>query len=197
MYLIEIESTSIYQACFLDLLIFKQKNNLSPTSWSLSHRPFTKPTARHLPLSSLSVHPDSIHRSWTTNEIRRLWKNSAKNEDFDKAKSKMCSRWAECFLDPGIVRTCRQWHPPLTSCERRAGERQERTTDTQPQILHLVLPFHPELRVGLQGAFSKVCERFGECMYRLAGKRLEIRVVWAKAGKSLLNIVKRISRQKG
>lgn len=65
-----LEQISDFGVTMLDAWIFKGIRYRNTKV--LDHAPFTKPTARHVPLAPSSAHPKAVHVSWPRGELKRV-----------------------------------------------------------------------------------------------------------------------------
>ena len=73
-YTLEIDGVDDDSVVMLDIEIYKSQRG---ANWILRHKPYVKPTARHIPLGSDSYHPRSVHQSWPRAEMLRLHKRAS------------------------------------------------------------------------------------------------------------------------
>ena len=119
MYEVELDCSSDVEVSRLDLMI--SKSQPSPTSGlcSLIHRPFTKPTARHVRLKHLSNHPVAVHLAWPLVEVRRMAMRYSRREGFENARKQMLDRFEHFGLHSVVLAKCRSWTPfKLRACSR-------------------------------------------------------------------------------
>ena len=109
-YDLSLEAISQSEVDFLDLSIFRRGH-----SRSLCFRPFVKPTARHIPLASHSEHPWRVHASWPIAEMARMRSRSMLTADFVRFSRLKLARFAETFLDRGIIQACKRWRSDCPS----------------------------------------------------------------------------------
>ena len=165
----------------LDITIFKSNGRLR---WMF----YRKDSARHLPLSTESFHPQAVHWSWPVAEIGRAWKNSQSWKHFIKARNMMTDRWQECYMPAAIVARCKEWRPNLrmpVQCDLlRHNSLNHKLV---PKIVRLILPFHPCLH-GLQSVLQKLaCDFQGVLPFAIA-----VRIVYRKGGRHLIQLLQHL-----
>jgi hypothetical protein len=182
---IKLEHTSLVSVKFLDMEIYKGPNG------SLLHRPYIKPTARHIPLSSDSVHPLSVHRSWPVAEVRRMRRRASDmsvGQDWGAFK---IARFRHYLLDSRIIEACKQ---ELVACPSKvaAGFLLPSVVASEvvgsSRVARIVLPFHPLLR-NLPKCIMAYVESRNGLLKDALGITLKTQICWGKAGKSLSQLV--------
>jgi hypothetical protein len=180
MYRVEKETFSLVGVPFLDLFVFKASEHGAPHR--LAWRPYVKPTARHVPLSSASCHPMSCHRSWPRAEIQRMFSRASFRADFECAKQQKLSRWRSFFLSPSVVASAAAWQPKilLRSC----------SVIDRPvvRIVRLVLPYSERWR-GINSKLQALL-RLWSAHLREGGFELRIGVTFARGARPLWQLVR-------
>ena len=134
----------------LDVLIFKKKLGVSS---SICWKPYTKPTARHLPLHPCSKHPRSTHMSWPIAECMRFVCTSFARGDFEIRKRAFVEKLRHHFFDSEIIQACINWkYPRVTGCFALQVQEQE----SRARVVRLVLPYCPFLSKSLARVIRQV-----------------------------------------
>ena len=143
---------------FLDMFI--EKVPFGATS-RLCFRPFKKPSARHLPLSSTSCHPFRVHAAWPVNEMNRLFQGSFHGSDFAKAKQQMVRRFQHCMMHPQVVHNCIAWQPGVKSFEWPHSN-----SGTENDVVKFMFTtrYHPALEIGLSRCLNRVARIWKEVL---------------------------------
>ena len=143
-YVLESE-TSLEGFPFLDLYVYRDGSSIR---WA----PYTKPTARHVPLNMTSAHPPTVHRAWPINEMARLFANSQSLHAFEAAREAMLERWLSHFMDPGVIVSCREWCPRIFACtDANAFTRRSEEISREKRTVRVVIPYSPVIAPGLRG----------------------------------------------
>ena len=90
----------------LDLIVMRSGSGLS-------HKPYIKPSARHIPLSPDSSHHPAIHSAWPIAEINRMRARSVKLSDFHHFRYIKVQRFGECFISPAVLEKCMRFTPKI------------------------------------------------------------------------------------
>ena len=175
-YSVGIDLCSMREVPMLDISIFK---DCKDGVWSLSWKPYCKPTARHVPLHESSAHPVSIHSAWPVNEIQRAYKNSCRWSDFLSEKQRLISRFQKFFLHPRVIAACSAWTPRLASPWQNVVSV---LPPDQLRISRLILPYHPLLR-GLRCIIRDVTHIHQNAQHRKFGP---IELSFSKGGQNAL-----------
>lgn len=180
-YKVEVESYSLESINMLDMTLYKLR---SETGVRLAWRPFVKPSALHVPLSSTSMLANSIHKSWPVAEISRMYRRSLSKEHFEAARARMIAGFRGFFLS-GAIRRCEQWQAP---CRSSIATEPARGAAPPSKIVRLILPFSPRLR-GLPTKLLRLHEQWNITFEQLSFS-FSCSTVWCKGGKSLLEIAR-------
>ena len=116
----------------LDIFVFKHESN---GTTKLAWKPYVKPTARHVVLSTSSSHSVSCHRAWPVAEICRMFSRSCFSHHFEEARRAKLDRFEWFFLASESVDLAARWVPKVIPCTFRAEP------VVGPKIVRLVLPF--------------------------------------------------------
>jgi hypothetical protein len=174
---------SLVSVPFLDLTVFKTAPERE--SSLLSWRPYIKPTARHVPLSTESLHPPSVHRSWPKAEMLRMTRRSATSAMAVSWRSHKLQRFQHFMLSPSVLQDCRTWRA-------RSGAEVAKHWCSKPSLstkVRLVLPFRAELS-SLPAELRHLAKLWrGQLLFE-TGLDVEPCVCWSKAGASLLDLVR-------
>ena len=151
----------------------------------LDWRPFVKPTARHIPLTSSSSHAPAVHLSWPLAEIHRMFRLSLHHDDFEHFRKCKLDRYRQFHLDDKVVSACASWMPriPSTIACQSAPVCNSNTNDTY--ILRVVLPFHPALTGGLRGALCNISETWNILLSGLLSRSVRVGVAFRNHGMPL------------
>ncbi len=177
---LKVDVCSLVGVPMLDVFLFKGEDFVSTSL--LSHRPYIKPTARHIPLSHTSVHNWSVHRSWPVSEIARMHELSMSKLHFEHFRNLKVARFREFYMLDSIVQQCLAWTKPKV-----------RVTRTPPAVLlRIVIPFHPGLR-HFGHSLRCVVQEWAPLMARVwqykgdhtNGKFMDIQVSFSSAGPAL------------
>ncbi len=165
----------------LDLLVFKHTNN---SRTSLRWKPYVKPTARHIPLSSSSCHTRRCHSSWPSAEIKRMYSRSVEHRHFLEAKALKLERFRSLFLDESIVAAAEAWTPRIVpSCIPVLEPERE-----HERPIRLVLPYSSKL-VGLSAAIRRHYVEWQES-FRLRQFPFVVQLSWARGGRPLWQLAR-------
>jgi hypothetical protein len=182
---LEVETISSLMAVMLDLMVFKGPRFRS--CGKLDYRPHIKPTARHVPLSARSCHPEHVHRSWPISEISRMRRLSLHSWSFLHFRERMLYRFRKFYMRPDILHRCAEWLP--SSVRRRAQD-----IPASCVRLRAVVRYHPCLR-SLPGKLAKLCADWGEivgrCFHATAPPRILVQVAFQNAARPLFIVLRR------
>ena len=140
-YVIKVERVSTQWVTMLDITIFKSDS--FAVSGKFSWRPFIKPTARHIPLSSESAHPEFVHESWPLAEINRMHFLLQSQSDFVTYKELKIQRFQQFAMPPHIIDKCREFQP--MPCSQVARKHVLVPANKPKHIIRVILPFHAAL----------------------------------------------------
>ena len=137
-----LEDVSDFGVTMLDAWVFKGVRFKS--SRILDHAPFTKPTAKHVPLARRSAHPKAVHDGWPRGELKRVRRLCVRREQYVVYSRRMIRRWQHFFIQPPPVGVFRTISKPVKA--------------EQPvsRSLRLVLRYHPAF-AGLGYSLEKLC----------------------------------------
>jgi hypothetical protein len=163
----------------LDLFVFKHEHH---SCVQLAYKPYVKPTARHVVLSSTSAHSRSCHRSWPCAEIQRMHSRAAFSRDFEAAKQAKLERFRWFFLDPGIVSKACAWQPKGV-CVQIPGITKP---PTRP-VVRLILPWSCRWR-GFVREFMQLTNEWKGHLDAI-GWSFDFSISFASSGKPLKQMV--------
>ncbi len=121
-----------YGVPMLDLLIYKGPRHRCSGLWDF--RPYTKPTALHVPLSPASCHHRSAHIGWPIGEIRWVFVCSLRLQAFRYDGMNKFRRWRHLFVSPQSLAVC-------TDLCARGRPPQKKGRKVVADVLRVVLPF--------------------------------------------------------
>ena len=161
----------------LDLTFYKGPR--CRTSAILDHRAFVKPTARHIPLSSLSAHPPAVHRGWPVAEMSRLHRLCSSPFNSVLSRERCINRFRRFFLDPAVISRCSEWSPTILRAPK----------PNRVMTFRLVVRWHPCL-AGLESRLNDVCRLWEPYVARVWGRHgqalnLRVQVAWCSAAAPL------------
>ena len=107
-YEIEIESSSMVGAPFLDIYVFKAARG---QNGNMSWRPFVKDSAVHVPLSMSSAHPSHTHAAWPQNEIVRMNKRSRDVSDFIEFRRMKTEKFKNFYMPHELTNVLENINP--------------------------------------------------------------------------------------
>ena len=165
----------------LDLTIFRARSHLR---WKF----FRKDSARHLPLSTASFHPQAVHRSWPIAEVGRAWRNSMCSKSFVKAMDIMTDRWSACFMPGRTIEKCMAWMPRIGFWTRGWLD-PVKAKPSEAKVVHLVVPYHPGLH-GLQTKLGQLIRAYRGIL----PFDLDVKIVYRKGDRHLLQILQHNGR---
>jgi len=134
-YTIKCEDASTIGVQMLDLFIYKGDRFAKMNR--LDYKPFVKPTARHIPLSSSSKHAPRVHKSWPVAEVARMHRLAMHKHDFIDFKLAKIARFELFSLDPAVIRSCHDWVPKIPS----AIASQCVKSWSVPRAVRIIFPF--------------------------------------------------------
>lgn len=170
---IEVEMASMVGVPFLDVYVSKRCDRLI---W----RPYTKPTARHLALSSTSFHPPAVHKCWPINEMQRLWNNSCDHSAFVVARREKIARWRSLFMHPVIVRKCEAW-----SARCRTATHKEARPGAS-RCVRLITRYHPAVRRVIRSALTDSWNAWERVLRGVLPSELRVDVAYCSGGRHLI-----------
>ena len=174
---VKLEKVSLVSVPFLDFRISKTDEGY------LEFSPHVKPTARHLPLSSDSRRPRSVHASWPAAECRRLFKR-ASCADLVAAK---ISRWRH-LLDERTVRRCEGLMCLARLVAKSALlELESRELSVETARVRLVLPFRPEF-TSVPGRLRAFLATKNGHFLQTLGRQFDVQICWSRAGKAVAQL---------
>ncbi len=179
------DAYSLRAVPFLDLMIFK---SAPEGEGFLSWRPFVKPTARHIPLSSESYHPASVHKSWPQAEMLRMTRRSADAATAASWRQAKLDRFKHFMLRPRVLQECAVWRARTEACSAKEWMTVQSVFDRRC-LIRLVLPYRHEL-VALPAELKAIVRLYRERFLFETGLDLELCVCWSKAGAALGNLVR-------
>ena len=185
-FVIEHDAASSVAMQMLDLHLHKVRCGPASPHCRIMWRPFVKPTSRHLPLHHDSFHHPSVHLSWPSAEMLRLFRKSSRPFDFERARDLKLQRWAYFFMHPCILEKCRSWTPPP-----KASDKDRQPEDVRLRIARLILPFHPGLRC-LQKSLMSIAEVWNSRACLVHVLSIKIQVTWKSAGTPLHVVCRRL-----
>jgi hypothetical protein len=180
-YRVERETFSLVAAPMLDLLVFKHTvDAVTQLAW----KPYVKPTARHVPLSSSSCHSMSCHRSWPKAEIQRMFSRSCFDRDFQEAKEAKLERFRRFFLAEHVVRSAATWLPRYApvSCSSCL------VPNVHVRVIRLVLPYTARWG-GFVQKLRRLQDAYGPALAE-TGLTCRFEVSFASSSKPLSQLVK-------
>ena len=147
-WLIKIEDCNPNGVPMLDVFVSRNASSRS----SVPHwAPYRKPTAISVPLSHLSAHPYSVHRSWPLGEIRRVGILSSTSGAVKFAKQQLLDRWREFGMPASILEAASSEKPSNRNRSEKVSRR----------IIWIVLDHHPVLSVcKIKSCIDEVCDTF-------------------------------------
>ena len=152
----------------------------------LSFEPYIKPSARHVPLSSWSYHPEAVHRSWPVAEMVRMTRRSSTGNAGIRWREIKLLKFRRFFLKRCILSACAGWRARSGSVCAKQHLMQGRATE-QPKIVRLILPFRRELR-GLPSELRNLTKSWIDSLVIDTALRPVIQVSWSRAGCCLSNL---------
>jgi hypothetical protein len=177
-WIVKLERVSLAWVEMLDLVVLKGTEFKS--TGILSHRPFVKSTARHIPLGGNSGHSSSTHKGWPIGEISRMYRLSSGIGYFWTARNRLLAKFASCFMQPETLDRVTRWRP--------SGPRKPRPDCS---ILRLVVPWYPGLR-NLGRALKRLCEQW-QPVLACAWPKLACAGTCSSAGQRMIELVRRRS----
>ena len=180
---LELESHSRREAAMLDVWIFK--HCVGNGRYVLRHRPYVKPTARHIPLDQRSWHPHTVHRSWPLAELQRHHRNSMMRKDFDQIKATFLHKLQTHFIEPQIIQKCVAWQPRFS-----VG------IDSRVERVWLVLPYHPLIVQAIKSELRVFQAKWGPAFFAslgIEGRSWELGLSFSAAGPHLMHVLRRCS----
>jgi hypothetical protein len=142
----------------------------------LDHAPFTKPTARHVPLAPSSAHPKAVHVSWPRGELKRVRRLCIRKEQYAVYSARMVRRWLHFFIQP-----------PPTGAFSPSKPKPAKAENPVSRSLRLVLRYHPAF-AGLGYSLENLCSTWRPVFHGVGGERLSrlrIQVAYRAASRSL------------
>ena len=187
MYRISVDEVSMQGVPMLDIYVFKNRGS-SRLHW----QPYIKPTARHVPLSDLSVHNSTIHKSWPVSEIRRMHKLSELESTFKEFKRAKIERFQKFFMRSDIIDSCENWNPPVPCISFCRSEQLTRGRDSN--IARIILPFHPSLAKGANASRAFLNLDIRKLLGPIWNKAsdLSIQIAWSNCYKNLSSLLREI-----
>ncbi len=178
---VEVGPVERYSCPFLDLSIYKGPR--FHASGKLDHVPYTKPTARHVVLSSRSAHAQSVHRNWPISEMVRMHRLSSSARASLFYRERKLKRFRLFFLPASTISRCKAWRPliPIRSGEYRSP----------CDVLRLCLRFH-ETRRNLGTKIRDFVSGWMQPNVGLFHELGEIRLqlAYSSAGRGLVGLVR-------
>ena len=184
---LKVDMCSLVGVPMLDVFLYKGGDFASASL--LSHHPYIKPSAKHIPLSHTSIHNWSVHRSWPVSEIARMHELSLSKLHFEHFRSLKVARFRKFLMLESIVQQCLAWAKPKV-----------REARTPPAVLlRIVNPFHPGLR-HLGHSLRDVVQEWAPELARVwrfkgdhsNGKFMDIQVSFSSAGLALAVVCRRL-----
>ena len=171
-YQIEHESSSPDSAVMLDLEIFKSERN------KLAFRPFVKPSARHVPLASDSLHPPAVHLSWPVCEVARMHSRSIYSHDYASFRKQKIDRFCKCLMSPAVIQSCLAWKPTFQT---------QRAHTYNRNLVRIAVPYHPYGAKTLLSRIRRICDLWSEHGRSSWGLSPTISISWKKGGSPLFS----------
>jgi hypothetical protein len=179
MYEVERECFSLVSTTMLDLRVYKTAGSDGITR--LRWKPYIKPTARHVPLTSDSCHPRSCHRAWPVAEIGRMHVRSCRATDFGVFRDLKIGRFARFFLSGDVLADCESWKP-------RVQMQRSLESGTKCRVIRLVLPFSERWR-GISNELRTLKSKWAASFARL-GFNIDVGICFAKGTRALFSLVR-------
>jgi hypothetical protein len=154
---IEVDRVSLVAAPMLDIWFYKGSD--FARTGVLRHTAFVKPTARHIPLSSRSLHPWSVHQGWPITEVQRLHGLNSDLTGSRICRSRFIDKLKRFYIDESIITRASEWKPKLNS---------EPKVKEKSVALRIVVGFHPCLR-GLNAKLNAVVNEWRHVVTRVWG----------------------------
>ena len=181
----KLESVSLVATPFLDFWIRKD------SSGCLEFFPFVKDTARHLPLTSDSIHPWPVHRSWPLAECRRLAKRGSAVETAKAWIEAKIARRRYLLMSEVVCQRCEKQLRECIKSEVAESFTRGSVIVEPSGILRVrsVLPFRPEVRGLPRAIHGFLAARSGHLADTL-GIRLDVQISWCRASAPLAQLLK-------
>jgi hypothetical protein len=180
---VKLEKVSLVSVPFLDFCISKSDDGY------LDFSPYVKPTARHLPLSSDSCHPRSVHASWPVAECRRMFKRASCADLALAWVAAKISRWRHHLLDESILRRCERLVCCMPSQVAKSAvlELASRDCSVETTRVRLVLPFRPEF-ASLPGRLKAFLATKNGHYLQTIGRQFDVQICWCRAGRAMAQL---------
>ena len=175
-YKVKVESASRTSINSLDMTLTRHGDHFRA-------KPFFKPMARKIPLSTQSIHPFGVH-NWPLAEIRRLASLSCDHGEFIKARAIMVEDFRSNKHDPAMCDLIADFDPFRRECVPAVNASIfPRVADGR--TFTLVLPYHPSLAsVGLPSVINELIDDWMPSLIFLVGP-VRIRLAWTLLGSPL------------
>ena len=187
-YQITLDDYSLVGVQMLDIFLYKGLH--SDGSYSLEHRPFVKPTARHVPLSVSSDHNPSVHKSWPPAEIARMYMLSKHKEDFEFFKMLKISRFVEFSMSKAVLDKCKAWVPRVPSTIARTLSRSSSNSNGNSP-LRVVIPYTKHLGDSVKNLAMEIQGTWNILLRGILSK-IDLEVSFKNAGPPLHIALRRI-----
>lgn len=178
----------------LDIMIYKPTN--VNVMRKLEWRPFIKPSAKHVPLSNSSMHPEFVHRTWPVTEVIRMFHLSIHRydflhfpdllhfRDFLHLRDLKIARFQQYHLAQRVIDLCKSW-APLPDIEI-AVLNNATARDPGRQIVRLVLPYHSRFGKLAKTCLAEINLKVNSLLQNLWPQgRLGFQVAWSNYHKNL------------
>ena len=179
-YTLEIDGVDDDSVVMLDIEIYKSQRG---ANWILRHKPYVKPTARHIPLGSDSYHPRSVHQSWPRAEMLRLHKRASLPQQSLLFRLAKITRFAYFGLDEQALDKCLDWSPGIKGICIPA-HLQTGSLVAKQREMYIAIPYH-EAFFGVQTAINKVVDKWRQHLIESTGISYSVKIAWSRASDPL------------
>ena len=178
----------------LDLIVMRSGSGLS-------HKPYIKPSARHIPLSPDSSHHPAIHSAWPIAEINRMRARSVKLSDFHHFRYIKVQRFGECFISPAVLEKCMRFTPKINmlnvvSCSDASQSNMVgaiSSANCSDPVRHLYTPIHWNHTHGpsLSKEIHKISDLWQQHLREKYHLNIAVKISWKNPGPPLFAIIRR------
>lgn len=172
---LKVESVSQFEACFLDLRLFKGDRWRATRCLDITI--FHKETAQKQILATHSLHAPHTHLSWPRSLVHRIFTlcNSKKyqKEELDRLKRMLADR---C----GVNHVALVFGPPLGRAPSRSNH------DNRNIASRLIIPYHREWEIGaIHATLQKVLTRYSSVLVSKFNTHVTVSVAHTLQGRHL------------
>jgi hypothetical protein len=187
-----VDCVSLAAVSMLDIWFYKGSS--FEATGRLSYTAYTKPSARHVPLSYRSAHPWSVHACWPISEMRRLHELNSSSSGSLVSRARHLEKYRNHFMHRQVLASAAGWQP--AKINRNLGVE-------DVVIFRLVVRWHPQLR-GLGHSLNTLLEQWRHVVSRVWGPararvwspcesppRLQVQVAYTSACAPLYIVLRR------